>query len=226
MNQERDLADIIESLFVKFLDSFSLWNAPHVEVQSVVEVKEEPIVAPKNDFVGLTEEQLKKIMPRISSKNLKLYLSPLNSAMKEFEINTPQRITAFVAQLAHESMEFKYFEEIASGEAYEGRKDLGNVIAGDGKRYKGRGPIQLTGRTNYRDAGRDLGIDLENTPSLAASAEIGFRTAGWFWKGKKLNGLADAGEFKQITKKINGGLNGYEQRVKYYLVAQEVMLIK
>ena len=172
---------------------------------------------------GLSDEQLKKIMPVLPVLKRALYLPLLNSCMKEFGIDTPLRIAAFVAQLSHESAQLRYFEEIASGEAYEGRKDLGNVFPGDGKKFKGRGPIQLTGRLNYRDAGKDLGLELEANPIMAASPEVGFRTAGWFWKRKSLNALADAGEFKAITKKVNGGYNGLEDRIKYYTVAKEVL---
>src|SRR5690606_21975816 len=132
----------------------------------------------------------------------------LKEAMGEAQINTPARIQMFLAQLAHESGELRYFEEIASGEAYEGRKDLGNIHPGDGKRYKGRGPIQLTGRTNYRAAGKALGFDLENDPDLAKDPSIAFRIATWFWTTRGLNAIADTGNFELVTLKINGGLNG------------------
>lgn len=178
---------------------------------------------PEETKMPITDAQLAKVMPQLAAQKRATYLPLLNKAMEEFGIDSPLRIAAFVAQLAHESGQFRYMEEIASGAAYEGRKDLGNVFPGDGKRFKGRGPIQLTGRTNYRDAGKDLGLELEANPTLASSPEVGFRTAGWFWKRKALNTLADAGEFKAITKKINGGYNGLEDRIKYYTVAKSAL---
>src|SRR5205807_7888301 len=130
----------------------------------------------------LTAGQLQAIMPTMTTERLAEFLGPLNRAMTKYEINTPLRRAAFLAQLAHECGEFRYMEEIASGEAYEGRKGLGNTEPGDGKRYKGRGPIQLTGRANYRRAGAALGLDLENEPTKVADPEVGCRVAGWFWK--------------------------------------------
>lgn len=119
----------------------------------------------------------------------------------------------FMAQCGHESGSFRYMEEIASGAAYEGRKDLGNVIAGDGKRYKGRGPIQLTGRSNYRRIGRRIGLDLENNPSLVSDPSIGMWCALEYWDENKLNAIAIKDDVKIITKFINGGLNGLDDRI-------------
>lgn len=164
----------------------------------------------------LTLEELQLIMARLATAKAEAYLPTLNDAMREFEINKRLRQAAFIAQVAHESGEFRYMEEIASGAAYEGRKDLGNTEKGDGKRFKGRGPIQLTGRANYKAAGADLNLKLEDNPTVAATPEVGFRTAGWFWKKHDLNSLADNGRFKQITKVINGGYNGLTDREKYY----------
>jgi len=143
--------------------------------------------------------------------------------MSEFEINTPLREAAFLAQLAHESGELRYMEEIASGSAYEGRHDLGNTEPGDGKRYKGRGPIQLTGRANYKKYGALLDLDLVNNPTIAATPEVGFRIAGAFWNEHDLNELADLGAFKAITKKINGGYNHLKERTEYYERAKKVL---
>ena len=122
------------------------------------------------------------------------------------------RLIHFLAQLAHESGNFRYMEEIASGAAYEGRKDLGNTQAGDGKRYKGRGPIQLTGRANYRRYGQQLGIDFENNPEIVAIPSVGLLVACKFWSDNGLNTLADQDDLRAITRRINGGYNGFEDR--------------
>jgi len=124
----------------------------------------------------------------------------------------PLRLSHFLAQLIHESGSFRYMEEIASGQAYEGRGDLGNTRPGDGVRYKGRGPIQITGRTNYRDFGRLIGIDLERHPEVAAFPSIGLHLALEYWRARGLNALADADDLVIITKRINGGTNGLADR--------------
>lgn len=175
--------------------------------------------------MNLTIDHLRKIMPNLSTSKTEEYLPYLNAAMTEADISTPLRQAAFLAQLAAESGELKYFEEIASGAAYEGRKDLGNVQAGDGKRYKGRGPIQLTGRSNYRNCGKALGIDLENNPERADDLDVAFRTAAWYWSSRKLNIFADKGRdhFDEISFKVNGGWNGKEKRRSYYNKALEIL---
>lgn len=172
----------------------------------------------------LTLEQLKKIMPKLNSRKADLYFPFLLASMIEFEINTPIRAASFLAQLAHESLELFYFEEIASGSAYEGRKNLGNTHPGDGVRYKGRGPIQLTGRDNYRKAGEALNLDLEGEPLQAVKPEVAFRVAGWFWQSHKLNEYADKGDFTTITRIINGGFNGLAQREIYFNRAKNVLI--
>jgi len=171
----------------------------------------------------LTDDQLKQIMPNCPASKRSDYLPFIQSAMQEFDITSYLREAAFIAQLAHESAELRYMEEIASGAAYEGRKDLGNTQPGDGKRFKGRGPIQLTGRANYAKYGQLLGLDLINNPTIAATKEVGFRIAGEFWKLNGLNELADVQDFKQITKRINGGYNGLDDRLKYYERAKAVL---
>jgi predicted chitinase len=109
-------------------------------------------------------------------------------------------------------------QELASGQAYEGRRDLGNTQPGDGRRYKGRGPIQITGRANYRAAGKALGLPLEQNPKLAENPEVGFRLAAWYWKSRGLNKYADGSQsgFDKITKRINGGYNGKADRDQFY----------
>lgn len=170
----------------------------------------------------ITAEELRQIMPYAGSR-AETFAEPLRKAMMEFEINTPLRMAAFLAQIAHESGSLKYVREIASGEAYEGRADLGNVCRGDGVRFRGRGLIQITGRDNYDKCGRGLGYDLVSNPEQLEQPELAARSAAWFWKSRGLNELADGGNFKLITRRINGGYNGYQDRLKYYAKAQEVL---
>jgi predicted chitinase len=173
----------------------------------------------------LTLEQLQAIMPRMARnpKTAASYLPHLLAALEEAQINTRNRIAAFLAQLAHESGELKYWRELASGAAYEGRKDLGNTQPGDGVRYAGRGPIQITGRRNVTDCGKALGLDLVNHPELLETPEVGFRSAAWFWTSRDLNPLADEGNFDRITRIINGGYNGKAHRDAYYERALSVL---
>ncbi len=171
----------------------------------------------------ITGEQLQEIIPKSTAARRIEYLPFIQQAMQEFEITSYLREAAFLAQLAHESGSLRYMEEIASGKEYEGRKDLGNIQLGDGVRYKGRGSIQLTGRINYKTYGDLLGVDLISDPALAATKEIAFRIAGQFWKSHGLNELADRQEFKRITKQINGGYNGLEDRLKFYERAKKVL---
>ena len=127
-------------------------------------------------------------------------------------LTSDKRLAHFLAQLAHESGSFRYMEELASGQAYEGRTDLGNTQPGDGKRFKGRGPIQVTGRKNYRHFGRKIGIEIERHPEIAAVPSIGLHLALEYWRSRNLNALADADDIEGITRKINGGLNGFADR--------------
>lgn len=172
----------------------------------------------------ITTEQLKKIMPQ-AGKRAALFVDHLNKAMEEFEINTPLRQAAFLAQIAHESGQLVYVKELASGEAYEGRQDLGNTSKGDGKRYKGRGLIQLTGKANYISLMLALGIDCLNKPELLEEPENACRSAAWFWKTHGLNEFADKQEFRKITRIINGGYNGMADRQKFYDKAREVLCV-
>ncbi|MEH3122423.1 MAG: glycoside hydrolase [Sphingomonas phyllosphaerae] len=136
---------------------------------------------------------------------------------------TERRLAHFLAQLGHESDGFRAMEEYASGAAYEGRTALGNTEPGDGKRYKGRGPIQITGRANYRRYGRKIGIDLERRPELASAPSIGLIASIAYWTDKGLNALADRDDVEAITRKINGGTNGLDDR-KARLAAAKALL--
>lgn len=155
------------------------------------------------------------------------FLPHIEAAMAEFEINTPDRQAAFLAQIGHESGGLHWTTEIwgpsIAQSHYEGRDDLGNMDEGDGFRFKGRGLIQTTGRANYRDTGDALGVDLLTDPTLLAQPELAARSAAWFWREHGLNELADVGDFTRITRKINGGTNGMDDRLALYAVAKEVL---
>lgn len=168
-------------------------------------------------------ERLKMIYKEAPVKRLELFLPHIVSTMSRYEINTPQRIRMFLAQVGHESGQFRYVKELASGEAYEGRKDLGNTEAGDGVRYKGRGLIQITGKRNYTLCGIGLDLPLLEQPELLESPANAAHSAGWYWHNNNLNSLCDAGLFKQLTRRINGGYNGYADRYKLYQRAFDII---
>lgn len=170
----------------------------------------------------VTVDQLKRIMP-LAGLRAEKFCQPLNDAMAEFDINAPARQAAFLAQVAHESGQLRYVRELASGNAYEGREDLGNAVTGDGVRYKGRGLIQITGRANYAAAMLALDIDCLDTPELLEQPANAARSAAWFWKTHGLNELADAGDQVKITRRINGGTNGLAERLAFFEAAQKVI---
>ena len=175
----------------------------------------------------ITLENLRKICPQASVMRMATFVEPLNLAMAEFGISeNVDREAAFVAQLAHESGGFHYVRELASGEAYEGRKDLGNAEPGDGVRYKGRGLIQITGRANYGACSTALfgyPSKLLTEPELLEQPDLACRSAAWFWSRHGLNELADLGDFAGITRRINGGTNGYPDRLAYFDRAKGVL---
>lgn len=156
-----------------------------------------------------------------SDANIASFTPGIREVMRERRIDTPLRQAHFLAQIGHESGELLYLEELASGEAYEGRRDLGNTHPGDGRRFKGRGLIQLTGRENYAAYGRNLGREEEllAEPTLVATdPKLCVDVAGWFWTVRKLNELADKDAFDEITVKINGrGRKGYQNRMRLLL---------
>ena len=178
----------------------------------------------------MTLDQLLAVMPS-SGKRAEIFLAPLNAAMEEFEINTPTRQAAFLAQIAHESGSLHYVRELASGAAYDtGRlaERLGNTPEddGDGERYRGRGLIQITGTANYSACSAALygeSRHLLDHPELLELPDAACRSAAWFWKAKGLNELADAGDFLRITKRINGGTNGMQDRLDHWKRAQAVL---
>lgn len=169
----------------------------------------------------MTLDDLRQVMP-YSAGRAEAFLQPLEAAMAEFAINTGRRRAAFLAQVAHESGELRYTRELGDGQGYEGRADLGNTEPGDGPRFKGRGLIQITGRANYKACGQALGLDLVANPSLLEVPAGACRSAAWFWSLRKLNELADEEAFGTITHKINGGYNGLDDRLRYWLRARKV----
>jgi predicted chitinase len=139
--------------------------------------------------------------------------SSLKAAMDKAGYTDPTERAMFLAQMAHESGNFKYDEEIHDGSNYEGRSDLGNTQPGDGKRYKGRGYIQLTGRANYTHYGKKLGVDLAGNPELAKKPDIAADVAVAYWKERVNREAARKGDVKTVTKNINGGYNGLQDRI-------------
>ena len=151
----------------------------------------------------------------------------IDNAAPDFEINTQERMAAFLAQVGHESGGLHWLVELwgptTAQHRYEGRQDLGNTQPGDGYRYRGRGLIQLTGRANYQAASEALATDFMDCPGQLGMPEHAVRSAMWFWQSHGLNELADTGQFERITKIINGGLNGYPERLGLWERAKEVL---
>ena len=166
----------------------------------------------------LTEKHLIDIMPNARSQ-AGVFVSPLNTAMAHRQIDTPKRQAAFLAQIGHESGQLQYVRELGSDQ-YLSKYDTGTLAArlgntpeadGDGQRYRGRGLIQITGRSNYRQCSLGLFGDerLLELPQLLEQPQWAAESAAWFWEQNGLNELADRDQFNTITRRINGGLNGY-----------------
>jgi predicted chitinase len=185
----------------------------------------------------LSDEQLQAITPDLPAARRARFLPFLQDAMTEFAIDRPAREAAFLAQLAHESGQFRFMEEIwgptDQQRRYEPPSDLaarlGNTEPGDGRRFKGRGPIQITGRANYQRFGALLDVDLVSEPERAAAPDLAFRIAGLYWMKKGLNELADlatSDAFREITRRINGGFNGLHDRERFYAAARVVLGVR
>jgi putative chitinase len=155
------------------------------------------------------------------------FLPFILAVFDEFEINTPLRQAAFLAQVGHESGGLHWLVELwgptPAQSRYEGRADLGNTEPGDGYNYRGRGLIQTTGRDNYAKTGEALDQPLIEHPELLGTPELAARSAGWFWQAHGLNELADAEQFEIITRRINGGLNGLAERQALYETAKGIL---
>lgn len=193
----------------------------------------------------LTQEQLKQLLPR--NPFLDHWFSALSRCLPDYEINTPQRVAAFIAQCAHESGEFKalkenlnyravtltkvfpkYFptmeiakqyehkQEAIANRAYANRMGNGSEASGDGFRYCGRGLIQLTGKNNYQAFAASIETPVEEVPEFLGTFEGAVQSACWFWETNRLNQYADSGDILTMTKRINGGTIGLEDRIKHY----------
>lgn len=200
----------------------------------------------------LTKEQLKELLPK--NPYIDYWHRALSQLLPDYEINTPQRIAAFMAQCAHESGNFvfltenlnykaeslmkifgKYFKDMATAKAYEkkpekianriyaNRMGNGDEASGDGYRYRGRGLIQLTGKTNYTWFAASLEISAEEAAEYTQTFEGAAQSACWFWETNKLNNEADKGDIKTMTRKINGGFIGLDDRIKHYNHALHVL---
>ncbi|WP_122581087.1 glycoside hydrolase family 19 protein [Pseudomonas viridiflava] len=174
----------------------------------------------------ITAQQLLQILPNAGQRT-GVFVPALNTAMGKYQIITRERIAAFIAQVGHESGQLRYAREIwgptSQQLGYEGRKDLGNTVAGDGSKYRGRGLIQITGRANYAECGEALALDLISHPELLELPQHAAMSAAWYWSSRGLNSLADKGDFLQITKRINGGTNGLADRQALYKRALELL---
>ena len=154
---------------------------------------------------------------KIKRATADLWVHPLNAAMDEFGIASPVQVAAFIAQVGHESGRLQFVRELWNTTQcpwqakYEGRADLGNTEKGDGKKFIGRGLIQITGRANYADCAAALGIDCVNHPELLELPINAAMSAAWFWSAHGCNAVA--GNFRAVTRIINGGYNGIDDRL-------------
>ena len=170
----------------------------------------------------LTIEQLKQMGVR--ADRAVRFVEAINDTLRRYDIDTALRVQHWLAQVLHESGRLFYVEEIASGAAYEGRRDLGNTQPGDGARYHGRGYIQLTGRANYRSYGDRLGVALERRPGLALRPAVGARVLARYFKERGIDDHARRGQWRDVRLEVNGGLNGwttYERTVSSLLRASQ-----
>lgn len=179
----------------------------------------------------VTTEQLRAIMPGAKQSSLDSFTDPLNAAMAEFGIDTPARQAMFIAQIAHETGQLRWIVELWGPTSQQQRYDppdnlaktLGNVTPGDGRRYRGRGTLQITGRANYATYGAGLGLDAVTNPEMLELPLHASRVGALYWERKGLNDYADDGDIIMCTRKINGGLNGLADRTAFWEKAKEVL---
>lgn len=177
--------------------------------------------------MSITVQQLLQILPNAGAK-AGVFVPVLNTALQRYQIVGSPRVAAFIAQIGHESGQLRYVREIwgptPTQAKYEDRADLGNTAPGDGYKYRGRGLIQITGRVNYLACGEALGLDLVKQPEQLELPQHAAMSAAWFWATKGLNTLADQGQFNIITRRINGGLNGLQDRLDIWARARAVLV--
>ncbi len=180
----------------------------------------------------VTQQQLQIVMPNARSQ-AGVFISALNCAMTHRNINTAKRIAAFLAQVGHESGQLQYVRELGNNQ-YLSKYDTGTLasrlgntpeVDGDGQKYRGRGLIQITGRNNYRECSLGLFGDerLLALPELLEQPQWAAESAAWFWDQNGLNELADRDQFNSITRRINGGLNGLQDRLQLWARARAVL---
>ena len=162
-------------------------------------------------------QQIRQIAPN-AKVDVQTMANTFEANALKYGITTEKRLDAFLSQLAEETDGFRSLREYASGAAYEGRKDLGNTQPGDGVKFRGRGGIMITGRTNYAATSKHLYGDnrLLDTPQLLEQPAPAMLSSMHYWQSRGCNELADVGDYKGITKKINGGLNGWADRLTYW----------
>ena len=180
--------------------------------------------------MSITQQQLQQILPN-AGQTAGVFVPVLHTAMVRFQIIGKKRIAAFIAQIGHESGQFRYVRELGNDQ-YLSKYDTGTLAKrlgntpkadGDGQKYRGRGLIQITGRANYMMCGEALALDLINQPERLEKPQHACTSAAWFWASRGLNTLADAGQFDTITRRINGGQNGAADRQTLYARALKVL---
>lgn len=196
----------------------------HLKLTIMVNVYGDHIEEITSDLVVSTEQASAIYAKKLNDKQFK----DLNDCLVRFNITTPERVRHFLSQTAHESGCLEWLTEIGDRnyfKKYEGRKDLGNVYQGDGYLYRGAGAIQLTGRYNYQqfaDYMKDPVIMQKGADYIAE--KYPFMSAGFWWNKNGMNQLIDKGvTVKEVTKKVNGGYNGLQDRIRYYLKAKDVI---
>lgn len=156
-----------------------------------------------------------------SADKADVFADPLTIAMRQYEINTPQRQAAFIANVATETESLHLMKELSDGAAYQGR--MGNVNPGDGALFVGRGCPQITGRYMYDLCGKALGLNLIESPQLLEDPKWAAMSGGWFWSFHGFNGLADKDKFGSIVHAWNGGFNGLDERLQCWLTARRAL---
>lgn len=177
----------------------------------------------ENDNITITFDTLKAITKYAKQEPFAEVAEWITKLAPQYGVDTPIRMAHFLSQACHETDHFRVLEEYASGAAYEGRKDLGNTQQGDGKRYKGRGIFQTTGRANYAAASKDLNEDFVAHPEELCHPAFAVESALLYWRDKKLSVLADHDDCTAITRRINGGFNGLQDREWHLRAAKEVL---